>query len=426
MGANKAQTKSFYRFLNNQAVGLNEVIKNHIADYQLDQHKGHLLCINDTSEMNFTSHQGRLKNDTLGLVGNNKDTGFFLHPTLVMDAETDQFLGFSSLQIWTRSPHKLDKNARKYPTLPITEKESFKWIKAMTDSSEQLANARMITVIADRESDLYEEFQRIPTPKTQLLIRSGQNRKLYGSDKMLYQTLEGQPIAGSYELIIPADVSRKQAKRIAVMCVKFCAVALKKPALLKEGKDFVSLYAVQAQELHPPAGVVPICWRLLTTHEVHDLDQARQMVNFYKLRWWIEQLFRVLKSQGLNVEGSELEDGESLKKLCVYALPTALKVMQLVASRSDVNTPIQTVFSADEQVCLAAVLPTVNGCSDKSKNPHSPEHLAWATWIIARLGGWDGQPSQRPAGMITMYRGVLRFNSLFEGWMLLYKDVGTR
>jgi len=195
MGANKAQTKSFYRFLNNQAVGLNEVIENHIADYQLDQHKGHLLCINDTSEMNFTSHQGRLKNDTLGPVGNNEDIGFFLHPTLVMDAETDQFPGFSSLQIWTRSSHKLDKNARKYPTLPITEKESFKWIKAMTDSSEQLANARMITVIADRESDLYEEFQRIPTPKTQLLIRSCQNRKLYGSDKMLYQTLEDQPIA---------------------------------------------------------------------------------------------------------------------------------------------------------------------------------------------------------------------------------------
>ena len=86
---------------------------------------------------------------------------------------------------------------------------------------------------------------------------------------------------------------------------------------------FVSLYAVQVHELHPLAGVVPICWRLLTTHEVHDLDQARQMVNFYKLRWWIEQLFRVLKSQGLNVEGSELEDGESLRKLCVYALPTA-------------------------------------------------------------------------------------------------------
>ena len=46
--------------------------------------------------------------------------------------------------------------------------------------------------------------------------------------------------------------------------------------------------------------------------------------------------------------------------------------------------------------------------------------------VFTRLGRWDGQPSQRPAGMITMCRGVLRFSSLFEGWMLLYKDVGTR
>jgi len=66
-----------------------------------------------------------------------------------------------------RSPYKLDKNARKYPILPIIKKESCKWIKAMTDSSEQLANARMISVIAGRESDLYEGFQRIPTPKIQ-------------------------------------------------------------------------------------------------------------------------------------------------------------------------------------------------------------------------------------------------------------------
>ncbi len=116
---------------------------------------------------------------------------------------------FSSLQIWTKDFDKLDKNERNYSALTVSEKESYKWIQAMKDSSEQLKNASMITIVADRENDLYEKFQQLPNTKTHLLIRSSTNRCLYESDKKLYKTIDRQVVTVTYEIKIPTE-NRKQ------------------------------------------------------------------------------------------------------------------------------------------------------------------------------------------------------------------------
>lgn len=38
-----------------------------------------------------------------------------------------------------------------------------------------------------------------------------------------------------------------------------------------------------------------------------------------------------------------------------------------------------------------------------------PSTLSWATDIIARLGGWKGNPKQSPPGPITLKRGLGSF-----------------
>ena len=51
-----------------------------------------------------------------------------------------------------------------------------------------------------------------------------------------------------------------------------------------------------SQEVDPPEGVERAHWRLLTTHTVTTLEQARQIVAWYRMRWTIEQVFRSMKS----------------------------------------------------------------------------------------------------------------------------------
>ncbi|GAB3382237.1 hypothetical protein [Azotobacter armeniacus] len=74
-------------------------------------------------------------------------------------------------------------------------------------------------------------------------------------------------------------------------------------------------------------------WRLLTTHEVDDLAQACQCIQWYCQRWHIEQLFRTLERQGLDIESSLVEDGGRLEKLEVLATSAAVRTLQLTLAR---------------------------------------------------------------------------------------------
>ncbi len=93
----------------------------------------------------------------------------------------------------------------------------------------------------------------------------------------------------------------------------------------------------------------PILWRLLTTHPVDNAGQALQIVQWYAWRWNIEQLFRILKTEGLQIQRSQLESGIALKKLCVMALQTALLIMQLIADRDNESQQRATIIFSKEE-----------------------------------------------------------------------------
>lgn len=156
---NRAEQVGYYRFLENEQVSVSELGRS-LSDHCQQQVEGrHVLSISDTSEINLQAHKGRLKPEGLGVVGNNTDVGFFIHPTLAVDAESGFPLGISNIQVWTRSPERLKKTSRDYAKLPIEKKESYKWLVSAQQSQRCLekGEARLITHIGDREADLYEE-----------------------------------------------------------------------------------------------------------------------------------------------------------------------------------------------------------------------------------------------------------------------------
>lgn len=424
MAVNEAEQKAAYRFLSNPKVEEQTLINTVVERSSYLCAGKELLVIQDTTEINLANHHRRLKPKTgIGLTGNNKDLGFFLHGSIVLDAATETILGFSDIQLWHRDEDKQDKHERKYAGLPIEQKESYKWIKACDASKAHLSAASGITFIEDREGDIYEQFARVPDSRTNLIVRCCRDRKLAGKGS-LYEALAACELSGTYQIELVKDIRKGIESRTAQVEVRHCKVAICKPARVKSARSTpaIGLYAIEVRETGT-TDTHPILWRILTTHCVESYEQALAIVGRYRLRWYIEQLFRLLKKKGFQIENSELETGWAARKLLVMLLNTALRVMQLYLSYNNGQSQaIGQVFDQQEIACLQSLNNTLQRENGHPENQNNPGTLAWATWVIARLGGWKGYDRKRPPGPVILKRGLDKFNDIYIGWKIAIKQ----
>lgn len=413
----EAEQKGAYRFLSNKKVEEQTLIETCKERSSYLCEGKDVLVVIDTSEINMDDHRKRLQPDSgIGVTGNNEDVGFFLHASLVLDAAAETSLGFSDIQLWHRAK---DRKQQDYKKLPIEQKESYKWIKACQESKKHLSKAATITFIQDREGDIYEQFACVPDERVHLIVRSRDNRNLHGGRK-LHEYLASQPVAGSYNIELIKDIRKGIESRTAHIEVRFCKVSIVKPGQIKKTGivDKIDLTAVEVREVNGPKSD-SVLWRILTTHSITNYEEAVSIVDKYRKRWYIEQLFRLLKNKGFKIESSELETGWAIRKLTVMILNSALRVMQLLlAYDNEESQPIEQVFSKDEIKCLERINDTLQGDTEKTKNKNNRYLLSWATWIIARLGGWKNYNSKRPPGPIILKKGLDKFNAMLQGWNL--------
>lgn len=249
----ESEQKGFYRFLENERVSETQLIKELTDRCSLNVSDRDVLVIGDTSSIGLSNHRNRLKAESgIGVVGNKEGLGFLLHGSLVIDANNETMLGFSDVQLWHRQKNKSNNATRIYKKQPITEKESYKWIKASRNSQEVLQAAKSITIIQDREGDIYDQFCLIPNFKTHLVIRSRENRKL-ADGSFLHDSFLKVKSAGSYALPIIADIRKNKIGRIAKIEIKFKKVVIQKPAkATSELPRQKELYAVEAREVNGP------------------------------------------------------------------------------------------------------------------------------------------------------------------------------
>jgi hypothetical protein len=223
-------------------------------------------------------------------------------------------------------------------------------------------------------------------------------------------------------IVLPARAQR--AERVAVLELRFSAVNLARPQtrFLRHLPESLPLTLVDVREIDPQVGTEPLHWRLLTDHTVASAEQAWCIVEWYKRRWLIEQFHRVLKTQGFKLEDSQIATADRLLKLVAIAAKAAIITIQLLQARDGrSHQPVRLAFDANEVATLAALNQNLEAQSKRLRNPHPPDSLAWAAWIIGRLGGWDGYPSSKPPGPITMKHGLEYFYAVAVGWSL--KDV---
>lgn len=416
-----------YRMLNNPQCSesaLSEALFRSCHDNILSRH---VLCIQDTTEFNYNAHIDRIGKDDKGIGPITKDShaGFFFHPMLVVDPLSHLPLGISALKLWNRDWDKKNRHERGYQHTPMEEKESYRWIECPVQSLLHLPKDTIQTIIADREGDIYQALCSIPNDRTHLLIRSSSNRKLEGEDCLLLERMSSLPVQAEYEIEIRGHDSRKS--RTAKIALRFSGLSLARPhtcpATFKDALSINCIYVVELPQT-VPQGEEPIEWRLLTTHTVDTVEQAMECVNWYRCRWFIEELFRVLKSQGLDMEAAQLESGNALKKLLLIALPAALRIMAVKLGYDSKNENIQAglYFSESEQRCMRLLHKTIEGKTIKLKNPYRTYSLPWAAWLIARLGGWAGYESAAKPGYITIKRGMDTFICKYDMFKMMEKE----
>lgn len=193
-----------YRMLSNESFTYKDLVQGLQRACKNNQSAQHLLCIQDTTELNYTAHMDRIKGQDpdLGPVTRDDNVGFFCHPTLVVDPEKNIPIGISSIILWNRLRDKTSKYQRDYKGQPIEEKESYRWIESALQTKELLLDTPILTSISDRESDIFEQFATVPDHRTYLLVRCSRNRNLYDSKMKLYEYLDSLETKAVCELQI--------------------------------------------------------------------------------------------------------------------------------------------------------------------------------------------------------------------------------
>ena len=280
----------FGRFLANGRVTAEAVIESWGTAASKACEGRHVLAIQDLSEITFRTRPEDRRG--LGEIGKGNSRGVLLHAMLAVDAEDGACLGLVSGEVWTRQGRASVPHAKRL----LEEKESQRWLSTAEAAKRVLARAATVTVVADRESDIYAEWARLPAPGFHLLTRAMHDRVLAGGG-----FLSTAPLQEGGEGVIELRARPGRAARRATLRIRFGEVAIKRPkdTIEKGLPRSVTLSVVEVSEVNPPPDAEPILWRLLTTHQIGDAQMAWQIVAWYRQRWTIEQLFRTLKQQAL-------------------------------------------------------------------------------------------------------------------------------
>lgn len=398
----------FWRFLANGRVTVDKLTEGWSEQTRPAAAGRHVLAIQDTSEIKFATTAANRRG--LGKVKKGNAFGVLLHPLLAVDADSGTVLGLAGGSLWTRSDEAKPPHAQRR----LTDKESARWIATAEQTKDSLAAARLITIVDDREGDFYAHWALTPAANVHLLTRLMHDHALLKGGTVR-TALARLPMAATVAVELRERPDRPA--RTAHLSLRFGSVMLKRPknTLEKHLPAGLRVQVVEVVERHPPNGAEPVHWILLTTHVIEDSASAWQIVEWYRRRWIIEQFFRTLKRQGLRIEDSQLATADRLLKMVAIAAKAAVIVMQLVQARDGSDPqPASLAFTEHEIKVIARLNARLQGRTERQKNPHPDNTLAWAAWVIAKLGGWH-EYEARPPGPITFHNGLAYFRAFAAG-----------
>jgi hypothetical protein len=368
-----------------------------------------VALFDDTTACNLHHLAGKLKvtDKHVGVLSDDRTLGQFYHVTLALTGDHNWY-NVLNVKPFTRNfgRERYEKNN----PLPFEQREGYRWLEAARVAKGLFSPGQSLVKVSDREADNFEYFKGCLDLGVDVVVRAKHDRRLTCGGQLL-DVAKGFAHQLYHEVEVTPD---KRPDGRASLSVSWGEVEIKPPRKRAGGEPLgnpMKLRCVRAVEHCPPAGEPPLEWVLLTSLEVGCPGQALDVLSLYRQRWFIEELFKVLKSSCLNVEQTQLGNGMAIMRLTTIAIHMAMKIMFLKENRENEQEMASGYFSEVEMEVLEDSNVEMTGTAKAEINPYEPRSLAWAIWVIARLGYWKGLvKGQSPPGAKVIARGFERFN----------------
>jgi hypothetical protein len=410
-----AATEAAYRFFGNGSFGFDELLWEHQERTAARaRERGAVLVVHDTT----TCKHAHIPAEELGFLQTGK-SGFFLHASLVIDAHRHRRpLGVVHAEALFRSKRSgrgsRKRHANGAESAKWEDREFLRWFRGIEAASDRLEGVDAIHVL-DREGDCYSLFAACVENERRFIVRSRLNRNLADSGKLdeALQSCDGVlerqvPLSRRNAPTAPRAKQAAPARKGRMARLRFSAtsVAIARPRSASADTPLkLTLNVVHVQEVDCPPGETPVRWVLWTTEPVDTAEQVTQVVDNYRQRWLIEELFKALKT-GCKYESRLLETRHALLNLLALSLPIAVELLWMRARQADEpDAPATEVLSPLQLRILGQIGPR--------KLPEQPT-AAQALWALAGLGGH--LPSNGAPGWQVLKRSYERLIAYEVGW----------
>jgi hypothetical protein len=149
----------------------------------------------------------------------------------------------------------------------------------------------------------------------------------------------------------------------------------------------------------------------LTTIQIDTAEQAVHCVDWYCLRWRIEDFHRVLKS-GCEIEELRNDTAERLKRAIAIYMVVAWRIMLMTLLGREVpNLPPDFLFTDIEIEVLGAY-------ANSRRDLSPPKTLGEAVRLVARLGGHLGRKGDAAPGHQVIWIGHSQLRFMCAGYIL--------
>lgn len=404
----EGQLEALYRFLNNEDVTFGQILRPHVhmSARRCSEH-GNVLVLHDTTALEFAGER-----EGLGRLHAGSKKGFYLHASLAVTPSRDP-MGIVAAQTWART-RPIRGRANKRHLRKDPNRESLRWLRGVVAAEEAIGGGRAVHVM-DREGDNYDLLTGMHAESIRHVVRLAHNRNLIGTaDKLKQRALAAPTVLRRQVNLAPRTKARELDKkgihqarkaRIAELCVSAVALEIRRSNNHSPGvPPSLKANVVTVVERRCPRGLEPVVWFLVTTEPIETRKQIEFIVDAYRARWVVEELFKALKT-GCRFERRQLESYQSLDNALAIFLPIAVRLLALrAASRATPSGPCTTLTS--RQLAILRLHTT----RFMSRVPTNDE----ATLALAEFGGH--LRSNGPPGWVVLGRALDRLLLIELGW----------